>query len=134
MTLHVELVSPEALVWSGDADSVLLRTVGGGDIQFLTGHTPMLAALAIGTIEMKLPDGGFEKVAVRGGFVEVSADKVKILSDQGMRAEHVDSTTARAALADAEATLARVEGEIERARAEDEVKWQAAQLRAVGAE
>ena len=53
MPLHVELVSPEALVWSGDVDSVLLRTVGGGDIQFLTGHTPVLAALDICSVEMK---------------------------------------------------------------------------------
>ena len=65
MPLHVELVSPEALVWSGDVDSVLLRTVGGGDIQFLTGHTPVLAALDICSVEMKRTDGLLEKVAVR---------------------------------------------------------------------
>ena len=134
MTLHVELVSPEALVWNGDVDSVLLRTIGGGDIQFLTGHTPVLAALDICSIEMRLADGTLEKVAVRGGFVEVSDDRVKILSDQGVRAEHVDPSAARAELTEAEATMAKVTDELEKAKAAEEVKWQAAQLRAAGAE
>ncbi len=134
MTLHVELVSPEALVWSGDVDSVLLRTVGGGDIQFLTGHTPVLAALDICSVEMKRTDGLLEKVAVRGGFVEVSNDRVKILSDQGVLAEEVDPNAVRGQLTEAEAALARVQDELERKKAEDDLKWHAAQLRAAGAE
>ena len=42
MTLHVELVSPEQVLYSGDASMVVARTSGGGDIAFLTGHAPFL--------------------------------------------------------------------------------------------
>ena len=42
MTLHVELVSPERVLWSGEASLVLARTPGGGDVAFLTGHSPVV--------------------------------------------------------------------------------------------
>ena len=134
MSLHVELVSPEALVWSGDVDSVLLRTIGGGDIQFLTGHAPVLAALDICVIEMGLSDGTVERVAVRGGFVEVSDDHVKILSDQGIRADHVDPDAARSERDRAQELMGRVETELARSEAAEDMKWSTVQLRSVGAE
>ena len=48
MTLHVELVSPERILWTGEAEMVSARTVGGGEIAFLTGHAPFVGALDIG--------------------------------------------------------------------------------------
>ena len=81
MPLAVELVSPERTLFSGDASMVRARTVGGGDIAFLSGHAPFVGALAIATVEITLADGGSEKAAVHGGFIEVSNDHVKILSD-----------------------------------------------------
>ncbi len=134
MTLHVELVSPEAAVWQGDVESVLVRTIGGGEIQFLTGHAPFLGALDICSIEMRLPDGTLETCAVRGGFVEVNGDRVKILSDDADRPEHIDPDAARAARERAEELLRRVEGEQEANDAAAEVKWQSARLRAAGHE
>jgi F-type H+-transporting ATPase subunit epsilon len=134
MTLHVELVSPEEAVWQGEVESVLLRTIGGGEIQFLTGHAPFLGALDICSIEMRLSDGTLETCAVRGGFVEVSNNRVKILSDDADRPEHIDPDAARAAREQAEELLRRVEGEQATKEAADEVKWQSARLRAVGHE
>lgn len=133
MPLHVELVSPEQVVWSGDARQVLARVVDGGDIAFLTGHAPFLGALDIHTVTMFLEDGSQEICAVKGGFIEVSHNKVKILSDDSTRAEHVDSIEARAALARAEETLRQVhEDDPEAAEATNEVKWQTARLVATG--
>jgi F-type H+-transporting ATPase subunit epsilon len=128
--MHVELVSPEALVWAGDVDAVLLRTIGGGDIQFLTGHAPFLGALDICTIDMALADGSREKCAVRGGFVEVSQDQVKILSDEAEMPQNVQVTEARQALADAEALLAQGENEI----AEEQARWHRTRLATAGHE
>jgi F-type H+-transporting ATPase subunit epsilon len=128
VTLHVELVSPEASVWQGDVEAVLLRTIGGGDIQFLTGHAPFLGALDICTVDMALSDGSREKCAVRGGFVEVSADQVKILSDEAEMPHNVQVTEARQALADCEAQLARGESEI----AEEEARWHRVRLATAG--
>ena len=81
MPLHVELVSPERMLFAGEANMVRARTVGGGDIAFLPGHAPFVGALATWTLEIALVDGGHELAAVHGGFVEVSHDQVKILSD-----------------------------------------------------
>ena len=85
MTLQVELVSPERILYSGEADIVIARTVGGGEIAFLTGHAPSVGALDIATLTIRSAKGD-EVVAVHGGFIEVSNDVVTILSDL---AEHL---------------------------------------------
>ena len=131
MFFQVELVSPERSVWSGEADAVIVRTLGGGDICFLPGHAPFLGALDTHAVTFKLADGTEERCAVRGGFVEVSEGKVKILSDQAERPEHVDPDEARAARERAEEELKRVEGDEAAAHA-DEHKWQSARLQVVG--
>src|SRR5437868_14318159 len=85
--LQVELVSPEAILYSGQASFVRARTVGGGEIAFLTGHAPFIGALEICAVKI-ITDGGAEQlVAVHGGFVEVSEDRVTILSDVAELAE-----------------------------------------------
>jgi F-type H+-transporting ATPase subunit epsilon len=75
MTLHVELVSPESIVYSGDAEMVILRTVGGGDIAFLDGHAPFVGALDIASATIRTAEAD-ERVALHGGFVEVSSRPV----------------------------------------------------------
>jgi F-type H+-transporting ATPase subunit epsilon len=97
MPLAVELVSPERTLFSGEATMVRARTVGGGDIAFLTGHAPFIGALATWTVEITLVDGTHELAAVHGGFVEVSHDQVKILSDLAELASTIDADRARRA-------------------------------------
>lgn len=112
MTLHVEVVSPERILFAGDADMVSARTIGGGDIAFLTGHAPFVGALDTGKVTIRPADGPDELVAVHGGFVEVSHDRVTILSDVAELAGQIDLERARAAAERAEATL-RVEHDAE---------------------
>ena len=64
MTLHVELVSPEQVLYSGDASMVVARTAGGGDIAFLTGHAPFLGVLVPGVVRVIEEEGG--ELRVRG--------------------------------------------------------------------
>ena len=80
MTMQVDLVSPERILWSGDADMVVCRTTDG-DIAFLSNHAPFIGALGIGTVKIEEPGGQQTKFAVHGGFVEVSHNKVVLLSD-----------------------------------------------------
>jgi F-type H+-transporting ATPase subunit epsilon len=101
MTLQVELVSPERILYSGEAEMVIARTVGGGEIAFLTGHAPFVGALDIATVTVRTPEGD-ELVAVHGGFVEVSDDTVTILSDVAELASQIDVERARAAADEAE--------------------------------
>ena len=112
MTLQVELVSPERILWTGEADMVIARTAGGGDIAFLTGHAPFVGALDIGKVVVRPPQGDDELVAVHGGFIEVSNDRVTILSDVAEVASQIDVERARQAQERAEASL-RQEHDVE---------------------
>ena len=105
MALRVELVSPERVLWSGDATMVIARTVGGGDIAFLDGHAPFVGALGIGALTIRPVDGSDEHVAVHGGFVEVSDNTVTILSDVAEMKDHIDEERARRAKEAAEAAM-----------------------------
>lgn len=105
MTLHVEVVSPERVLWSGEAERVITRTMGEGDIAFLTGHTPFMGALGLGVTEILQADGTVVKVAVHHGFVEVSDDRISLLSDTAELSTGIDVARARAAKARAEEAL-----------------------------
>jgi F-type H+-transporting ATPase subunit epsilon len=104
VTLHVELVSPEEILFSGDADMVICRTTDG-EIAFLTGHAPFVGALGIGPVKIRRPDNTDDLAAVHGGFVEVSHDQVTILSDVAEMASQIDVLRAREARDKAEAQL-----------------------------
>jgi len=119
--MQVELVSPERILFSGEADMVIVRTVGGGDVAFLTGHAPFLGALAIHSARIKRPDGTEETAAVHGGFVHVRDNKVIILSDVAELASQIDVERARRAKEAAE----------DKARDVDDAEAQAALQRAV---
>ncbi|MFZ4584644.1 MAG: ATP synthase F1 subunit epsilon [Acidimicrobiia bacterium] len=103
-TLHAELVSPEQILWSGDAEMVVCRTQGG-DIAFLPGHQPYLGALAVGVVRFLLEDKSEVVAAVHGGFVQVGENEVRVLSDLAELGGDIDVTRAQSARERAEATL-----------------------------
>jgi F-type H+-transporting ATPase subunit epsilon len=107
VALQVELVSPEQVLFEGEADMVIVRTLEEGDIAFLTGHAPFLGALATWPIELVLEDGTRRVFAVHGGFAEVSNDRVTILSDVAELAEYIDVERAARAKARCEEILGR---------------------------
>ncbi|TPW10547.1 MAG: atpC, partial [Acidimicrobiaceae bacterium] len=78
--IQVEVVSPESVIFSGEATQVITRTVGGGEIAFLPGHAPFLGALTENHTRINLVDGVVLDLAVHGGFVQVSGNTVSILS------------------------------------------------------
>lgn len=106
MSLQVQVVSPERIVWSGDAEMVVSRTIEGGEIAFLTGHAPFVGALDIGKVLIRPLDGADVTFAVHGGFVEVSNNEVSLLSDVAEAGDQIDVARATAAKARAEAQLA----------------------------
>jgi F-type H+-transporting ATPase subunit epsilon len=118
--LHVELVSPEAVLYEGEADQVVCRPTDG-EIAFLPGHQPFVGALVTYPVRILLPGSGEVVAAVHGGFVEVRDDHVTILSDVAELPEQIDVVRAQTAKEAAEQKLA--------ANAEDE-EAQAALARA----
>ena len=120
--LRVEVVSPERVLFSGEATQVITRTLDGGEIAFLPGHISFLGALTENHTRIYLSDGKVQDLAVHGGFVEVAPDHVTILSDSAELAEAIDIKRARAALERAEAASrgehdATVESALRRAHA-----------------
>ena len=114
--MDVELVSPEEVLYQGEADMVVARTLGGGEIAFLTNHAPFLGALDDWPVRLILNDGSQERFAVHGGFVEVSHNHVVILSDVAELAGAIDVERANAAKERAEEAL-RADPEDEEAAA-----------------
>ena len=125
MPLVAQLVSPERVLYEGEADMVVCRT-SDGEIAFLPGHVPFVGSLGIAKVRILLPEKGEVAAAVHGGFVEVSHDTVTILSDVAelpdqidvVRAETAKERAAREVATDAEneeaqAALARAELRLE---------------------
>ncbi len=105
MTFQVELVSPEAVTYQGEADMVIVRTVGGGDIAFQAGHVPFIGVLDVWSVDVVRSDGGRDKFAVHRGFVQIAGTKISILSDVSEAAGEIDAERARQAKSAAEAVL-----------------------------
>ena len=80
MALAVELVSPEEIVYTGEAEMVVARTTDG-EIAFQPGHVPFLGVLVPSEVRVYTTDGTKTTIAVERGFVEVSHDNVALLSD-----------------------------------------------------
>ena len=97
-TVHVELVSVERLLWSGDATMVIARTTEG-ELGVLPGHAPLLGELAPGGIVRIQQEGGEEMVfAVHGGFLSVTEDGVSVLAELAERSDEIDVSRAQQAL------------------------------------
>jgi F-type H+-transporting ATPase subunit epsilon len=126
--MQVEVVSPERVLYSGEAAMVVTRTLGGGEIAFMPGHAPFLAALTENHTRINLDGGSTVHVAVHGGFVEVSNSKVSILSDVAELADNIDVNRALAARDRAQEALRRGED----AEAEAALRRADARLAAVG--
>jgi F-type H+-transporting ATPase subunit epsilon len=121
-SLKVEVVSPERVLFSGEARQVITRTLDGGEIAFLPGHTTFLGALVENHTRIYLTDGKVQDVAVHGGFVDVAPDHVTILSDSAELAENIDVVRALAAQERAQEAMrgehdASVAGDLRRAHA-----------------
>ncbi len=104
--LAVELVSPEAVTYSGTAEMVIVRTMEEGDIAFQPGHVAFLGVLAPWSVDVVRPDGGRDRFAVHRGFVEVNHNQVTILSDMSEESHEIDVERASEAQQRAEAALA----------------------------
>lgn len=95
-SMHVELVSPERKLFSGEATIVIARPEGG-DAAFLPGHAPFLGLLGVGPVTIRTADGREVKAAIHGGFIEVRNNQVTILSDVAELSTEIDATRAQEA-------------------------------------
>ncbi len=129
-TMHVDIVSAESAVFSGEVEMVFAPAIMG-EVGILPRHTPMLTRLRPGEVRLKLPGGEEEFFYVSGGMLEVQPQTVTILSDTGLRAKDIDEAAAMEAKQRAERALQDQTSEFEYAQAERELAEAMAQLQAI---
>jgi F-type H+-transporting ATPase subunit epsilon len=94
-TMHVEVVSAEKQLFSGEATELYARALDG-EIGILPGHQPAVIALDIGPVNVVLEGGGRERIAVHNGFLYVGRDKTVVLADTAELASEIDRGRAEA--------------------------------------
>lgn len=130
MTIHVDIVSAEAEIYSGQAEMVFAPALMG-EVGIAPGHTPMLTRLKPGEVRLKLADGSEEAFYVSGGMLEVQPRMVTVLSDTAVRAHDIDEAAALEAKQRAEQMLSDRSAQIDYAKALAEYAEAAAQLQAI---
>ena len=129
-TIHVDVVSAEESIFSGEATFVALPGEAG-ELGIYPRHTPLITRIKPGAVRIEKADGGEEFVFVAGGILEVQPDCVTVLSDTAIRGKDLDDQKAREAKAAAEEALKNAKSEIDLARAQSELAIMAAQIAAL---
>ena len=130
-TIHVDVVSAEEQIFSGEAEFVVLPGVVG-ELGIYPRHTPLLTAIRPGALRVKLPNQAEEElVFVQGGFLEVQPGTVTVLADTAIRGHDLDEAKAAEAKKAAEAALSTAKTDFDLAKAQSELTVMAAQLAAI---
>lgn len=131
MTLHLDIVSAEAAIFSGLAEFVVVPAEMG-EVGIYPRHAPLLTRIKPGSVRIKSPDKDEEDlVYVSGGILEVQPGIVTILSDTAIRGVDLDEARALEAKKQAEEAMANRTGAIEYAQAQIELAQAIAQLAAI---
>jgi F-type H+-transporting ATPase subunit epsilon len=129
-TIHVDVVSAEESIFSGEARFVALPGEAG-ELGVYPRHTPLITRIKAGSVRIELADGGEEFIFVAGGILEVQPNCVTVLSDTAIRGKDLDDEKANAARLAAEEALKNAKGELDIARAQAELSVMAAQIAAL---
>jgi len=130
-TIHVDVVSAEEQIFSGEAKFVALPGESG-ELGILPRHTPLITRIKPGAVRIERADTGAEEfVFVAGGILEVQPDRVTVLADTAIRGKDLDEAKAAQAKKAAESALANAKSDIDIAKAQSELAVMAAQLAAI---
>ena len=130
-TIHVDVVSVEEQIYSGEAEFVVLPGIDG-ELGVYPRHTPLLTQIKAGIVRIKVPGQAEEvPVYVRGGFLEVQPDKVTVLADTAVRAADMDEAAILEAKRHAEELISKKMSDQEVATAEAELASAVSQLQAL---
>jgi len=130
-TIHVDVVSAEANIWSGEAEFVVLPGEAG-DLGIYPRHTPLITRIKPGSVRIKPAGGGEEElVFVAGGILEVQPGVVTVLADTAIRGHDLDEAKATEALRLAQEAREKAKDKQEIATVEAELASLAAQIAAI---
>ena len=129
-TIHVDVVSAEESIFSGEARFVALPGEMG-ELGIYPRHTPLITRIKAGSVRIEMADGSEEFDFVAGGILEVQPHCVTVLSDTAVRGKDLDDEKANAAKKAAEEALKNAKGELDIAKAQSELAVMAAQIAAL---
>jgi F-type H+-transporting ATPase subunit epsilon len=130
MTLHVDIVSAEAEIFSGTV-TMVFAPAEMGEVGIAPRHAPLLTRLKPGEIRIQQADGSEQSFFVSGGMLEVQPHVVTVLADTAIRAHDLDEAAALQAKERAERMLTDKHADIDYAKAQAELAQSIAQLRAI---
>jgi len=129
-TIHVDVVSAEESIFSGEARFVALPGEAG-ELGIYPRHTPLITRIKAGSVRIEMADGGEEFVFVAGGILEIQPNSVTVLSDTAIRGKDLDEEKANAAKLAAEEAVKNAKTELDLAKASSELAVMAAQVSAL---
>jgi len=130
-TIHVDVVSAEEQIFSGEAKFVALPGESG-ELGIMPRHTPLITRIKPGAVRIQRADTDEEEfVFVAGGILEVQPNRVTVLADTAIRGHDLDEAKAAEAKKSAEAALSNAKTDFDIAKAQSELAVMAAQLAAV---
>lgn len=129
-TIHVDVVSAEESIFSGEAKFVALPGEAG-ELGIYPRHTPLITRIRPGAVRIETAEGGEEFVFVAGGILEVQPGTVTVLSDTAIRGKDLDEEKARTAQQAAEEALKNAKSDLDIAMAQSELAVMAAQIAAL---
>ena len=129
-TIHVDVVSAEEQIFSGEAKFVALPGENG-ELGILPRHTPLITRIKPGAVRIEKADGGEEFIFVAGGILEVQPGTVTVLADTAIRGADLDEAKAEEAKQQAEEAMKNARSDIDFAKAQSEFAAMAAQIAAL---
>ena len=129
-TIHVDVVSAEEQIFSGEASFVALPGESG-ELGIMPRHTPLITRIKPGAVRIEKVDGGEEFIFVAGGILEVQPGTVTVLADTAIRGADLDEAKAAEAKHQAELAMQNAKSDIDFAKAQGEFATMAAQIAAL---
>ncbi len=129
-TIHIDVVSAEESVFSGEARFVALPGEAG-ELGIYPRHTPLITRIKAGSVRIEKADGNEEFIFVAGGILEVQPDCITVLSDTAIRGKDLDEAKSVEARRQAEEAMKNAKSDIDFAKAQGEFAAMAAQIAAI---
>jgi F-type H+-transporting ATPase subunit epsilon len=130
MTTHVDIVSAEEEIWSGEA-TMVFAPGAMGELGIAPRHTPLLTRLKPGEVRVRGQNGEDESYFISGGMLEIQPHVVTILSDTAIRADDLDEAAAIEAKTRAEDAIQNKNSEMDFAKASAELAFAAAMVETI---
>ena len=130
-TVHIDVVSAEASIFSGEAEFVV-APAGAGEVGIYPNHAPMITTIKPGALRIQIADAAEEVVIyISGGLLEVQPGMITVLADTAIRGHDLDEAKATAAKLAAEEAMKNRSSDMDYAKAQAELSEAMAQIHAI---